>query len=189
MKKLLSLTLAFALGVAFAVMIVFPKMSGQVENAPTAQTAEEIQTAINEAVNAAVTEALAERQETAAKATETPQETDQTAEPITATEAPGAAAETETAAEIKVEPAANPTEKPAPAAKPETKQISSPPVQAGQYPIEFYIDGQKYAYLTPYAEQMGQKTLIADESEPASTQLGYYDPSQDPLSQVKGPFN
>jgi hypothetical protein len=152
-------------------------MSGQDEN--PAQT--EIRTAIDEAVSAAVTEALA-KQETA-EPTETPREASQMA---ATTETLGTAAETETAVEVKEEP--KPTEMPEPAAKPETKPVSSPPVQADQYPKEFYIDGQKYAYLTAYAEQTGQKTLIADKDEPNATQIEFFDWENSEGRDIPGPF-
>jgi cytoskeletal protein RodZ len=113
--------------------------------------------------------------------TETSQEISQT-EPLTVVKAEEVTATEQKAVEVKAESTPTPT------AKPEVKPTSPPQVK-NEYPKEFYIDGQKYAYLTAYAEETGQKTFIADEDEPASTQLDYYDPSQDPLSQVKGPFN
>ena len=76
---------------------------------------------------------------------------------------------------------------PEPTAKPEA--TSSPQVKTDEYPKEFYIDGQKYAYLTAYAEESGQKTLIADEDEPNVTAGEVYDWENDPLKDVPGPFN
>jgi cytoskeletal protein RodZ len=177
MKTLLSLTLAFALGIIVTVTVIIPKLSGQDEN--PAQT--EIQTVINEAVSATATDALAKRE--TAEPTEIPQEANQTA---ATTKTLGTAAEMEAAVEVKEEP--KPTEKPEPAAKPETKQVSAPPVQADQYPKEFYIDGQKYAYLTAYAGRTGQKTLIADEDEPNATQIEFFDWENSEGRDIPGPF-
>jgi type II secretory pathway pseudopilin PulG len=112
----------------------------------------------------------------------------QTAEPLATepTENPPKISQTEESAATEVK--ATETESaPEPTAKPET--TSSPQVKTGEYPKEFYIDGQKYAYLTAYAEETGQKTLIADEDEPNVTAGEVYDWENDPLKNIPGPFN
>jgi hypothetical protein len=74
-------------------------------------------------------------------------------------------------------------------ATPEPTPTVSPQTQEAQsYPKYFFIDGQKYAYLTAYAEEMGYKTFIAPEDEPNATQLDSYDWENDPNGKIPGPF-
>ena len=118
--------------------------------------------------------------------TETPvvEETTTTPEPTEVEEAKKTA---ETQATPTVEPTAEPTatQKPEQTSSPQVKQTPEP----AEYPKYFYIDGQKYAYLTAYAEEMGRKTFIADESEPNAIQEGSYNWTDDPNGKIPGPFN
>jgi uncharacterized protein YmfQ (DUF2313 family) len=101
----------------------------------------------------------------------------ETAETVETTEIAGTTIEeTATPEPEKVEVKAEPTPTP------------PPQVQTAVYPKEFYIDGQKYAYLTAYAEEMGYKILLADESEPNVISGDAYDWLSDPLKDVKGKF-
>jgi outer membrane biosynthesis protein TonB len=181
MKAMLKLTLAFALGAAVTAAIAIPNLAGQ---RPVPQTLETgyIQEEIAEAADAAAEKALADK-ETAAiakpeqievKAVEQPEAQAEQA----ASETPPPAREAE---EVRDTPEAK--EEPAPAPSPQAGQTRS------EYPKEFYIDGQKYAYLTEYAEEMGYKTFIAPDDEPNATQSGYYDWENDPNGKIPGPFN
>jgi hypothetical protein len=82
------------------------------------------------------------------------------------------------AVEVKAESTPKPTAPP---------QATTKPIES-EYPKEFYIDGQKYAYLTEYAEEADIKTFIAPDDEPNATQTDYYNWTDDPLGKVKGPF-
>jgi type II secretory pathway pseudopilin PulG len=68
-------------------------------------------------------------------------------------------------------------------------QATAKPAES-EYPKEFYIDGQKYAYLTEYAEEAGIKTEIYEYAEGESNVIAgdLYDWENDPLGKVKGPF-
>ncbi|GHV15507.1 hypothetical protein FACS1894219_12410 [Clostridia bacterium] len=174
MKTLIGIALVIILAVAIIVPVTRSNTAAKLEAQRVQIELEAAQSEIEALKAAEKTENSAETAET-----ETPQETSQT-EPLTAVKAEEVKAAEPEAVEVKAEP------KPTP--KPEVKQTPPPQVKTDTYPKEFYIDGQKYAYLTAYAEEADIKTFIADEDESASTQESYYDPSQDPLSKVKGPF-
>jgi len=108
--------------------------------------------------------------------------------------------EEEIVAEVMPEPTPEPTLAPSPEPQKKerpaqvevtsvTEKVSSASVKVSEYPKFFYENGQKYAYNTAYAEEMGQKTLIADESEPNVVQTETYDWGNDPAGKVPGNFN
>jgi outer membrane biosynthesis protein TonB len=199
MKTLIKLTLAFVLGITVTAAVVIPKLS---EPEPTkVPVTADIQAQISEAVDAAVTQALAES-DLKAEPTQTkfyePQLTEATE--VQAEQTVTALAKTL----LPVRQAGEPAETPKPTATPEVKATPEPKVQATStpspqvikpqtanvYPKEWIENGQKYAYLTAYAEEHGIKTEIHDysEGETNAVQEDYYDWESDPLKDVPGPF-
>jgi outer membrane biosynthesis protein TonB len=93
------------------------------------------------------------------------------------------------AVETTPEPAKAAEVKATPEPKAETAPKAEQAKTASVYPKFFFENGQKYAYLTAYAEEAGIKTFIADEDEPNATQLEFYDWENDPKGKIPGPFN
>jgi hypothetical protein len=174
MKTLIKLTLAFVLGITVTAAVVIPKLS-EPEQPTEVPTTADIQTQISEAVDAAVAQALAEN---TAKSEPQPTETPEVQAEQTVT----ALAKTLEIAETP-EPKVQATSTPSP-------QVTKPQT-ASVYPKEWIENGQKYAYLTAYAEEHGIKTEIHDysEGETNAVQEDYYDWESDPLKDVPGPFS
>jgi type II secretory pathway pseudopilin PulG len=172
MKTIIGLAIGIILAAAIIIPLGNARTQAELETQRT-QTALETAQAEIETLKAAQpseTEPLAEIEE--------PQEIDTLSAEITMVEE-----------EIEVEVAPFPEpEKVEVKAETTPKQTYSPQVQPSEYPKEFYIDGQKYAYLTAYAEEMDYKTIIADESEPNVTAGEVYDWESDPLKDIPGPF-
>jgi hypothetical protein len=187
MKTLIKLTLAFVLGITVTAAVVIPKLSEPEQPTEVPNTAD-IHTQISEAVDAAVTQALAEN---TAKAEPTQTKFDEP-QPMATPEVQ--AEQTVTVLAKTLEP----IEIPEPTATPEptAQETSAPspqvtkPQTASVYPKEWIENGQKYAYLTAYAEEHGIKTEIHDysEGETNAIQEDYYDWESDPLKDVPGPF-
>jgi MarR-like DNA-binding transcriptional regulator SgrR of sgrS sRNA len=184
MKTLIKLTLAFVLGITVTAAVVIPKLS---EPEPTeVPTTADIQTQISEAVDAAVAQALAES------------ETEAEPQPTATTEVQAEQTVTTLAKTLETAETLEPTSTPEVKATPEptAQAISAPspqvtkPQTASVYPKEWIENGQKYAYLTAYAEEHGIKTEIHDysEGETNAVQEDYYDWESDPLKDVPGPF-
>jgi hypothetical protein len=71
-------------------------------------------------------------------------------------------------AQVKPETTPKPPEPTEKTEKTEAKQSSPVQVKTAEYPKEFYIDGQKYAYLTAYAEEnLNASPLFARFSDAA----------------------
>lgn len=165
MKNLIKLALAFALGILVTMFVIIPMFQTPAEPAPTP----DIQAEIKDAVDAAVKEAL----ESTALEVE-PLNTPATPEPAEVEESPEP--------EVIVQEAAA-TPEPTTTAEPKKTQPASSPQVKKTEPAEpeyFYEDGKKYAIIN------GFKSLISDEPD---GQIETYDWENDPLSEVKGPFN
>jgi hypothetical protein len=170
MKKII---IGAAIGIVLASAVIVPISNARTQAELEAQrnqiALEQAQTEI-EALKAA---GAAEKQE------ETPVET---AKPQEAAKVEGTAQGSEAlVAETAPEPIAIPS---SPAQPTQTET-------ATEYPKEWVENGQKYAYLTAYAEEMGMKTLIYDyaEGESNAVQEDYYDWENDPNGKIPGPFN
>ena len=172
MKSIVRLALAFALGIFVTVTVIIPKLGANPEPAETAQTPEiqaEVMAAVTETIEAVPLKAeIAEVQE----------------EPEVIVIA-DVSEPKEIAKVIEPEPASTPE----PAKEPVKAQQSSPPQPTfgpqtkKAEPEYFYEDGKKYAYIN------GHKTYIAGDDEPAVNQIEAYDWENDPIGQIKGPFN
>jgi hypothetical protein len=163
-----------ALGIILALAVIIPANNARTEAEPEIQRVQLELTQVQ-----AASEALKK----AAIVAETPLEsTERIAEVEAESEADALAVGT------KHEPAQE-TATEETRATPEPKPSISPQTQEAQsYPKYFFINGQKYAYLTAYAEEMGYKTFIAPEDEPNATQLDRYDWENDPNGRIPGPF-
>jgi hypothetical protein len=172
MKTLLKLTLAFAFGAAITGAVLLPNLNNP--SGETPQPAQDIQ---------------AEIFETTEKALSEPAESPETAEVSPEAEMAALSDETkpEPVQETDTEAQAAPDSMSSPS--PQTEQTEPRTVDA--YPKEWYENGKKYAYLTEYAEQAGQKTEIIEyaEGEPNIIPGEFYDWENDPLRFNPGPLN
>jgi len=189
--------IAFVLGIIVTAVIILPR-ANQNEQTVTPTTAEVAITATTtqpptEPVKALKYEDTAKVEEI--KETPVEQTVESSEEEITA-EQTDENSEEEIVAEVTPEPTLAPSPEPQKQERPAqvevtsvTEKVSSASVKVSEYPKFFYENGQKYAYNTAYAEEMGQKTLIADDSEPNVIQTETYDWGNDPAGKVPGNFN
>jgi hypothetical protein len=167
--------IGLAIGIVLAAAVIIPLSNAGTEAKLEAQR---LQIKLEQAQEEL--KSLKDEQKAAVTAEVTPKPQEVKTEPE---EVNRAAAEVEAPTEIKTEPANEPA--PEPTASPQVKQA------ANTYPKEFYENGKKYAYLTEYAESVGQKTEIIDYAEGESNAVAgeFYDWENDPLRNNPGPFN
>jgi type II secretory pathway pseudopilin PulG len=165
--------IGLAIGIVLAAAVVIPLANARTEAELEAQRTQiKLEQAQEEL------KSLKDEQKAAVTAEVTPKPQGVKTEPEVVTPA---VTEVEAPTEIKTEPANEPVSEPT--ASPQVKQ------SANTYPKEFFENGKKYAYLTEYAESVGQKTEIVDyaEGESNAVQEDFLDWENEP--HIPGPFN
>jgi hypothetical protein len=165
--------IGLAIGIVLAAAVIIPLANARTEAELEVQRT---QIKLEQAQEGLETLKAAQTAASTAEVTPKPQEVKTEPEEVNR-----AAAGAEEPTEIKAEPANEPT--PEPTASPQVKQA------ANTYPKEFYENGKKYAYLTEYAESVGQKTEIIDyaDGESNAVQEDFLDWENEP--HIPGPFN